>query len=74
MHSGMHKQRGSWKSGINQRQLRLRIRDDGKGIDPRFSRLAREQDTTDYPTSRNAPNWCAASLPCGATLAPVPRD
>ena len=49
------------------RQFRLRVRDDGKGIDPRFSAKTGAPATTASTACANAPNWSAASWMSGVT-------
>ena len=45
----------------DQRQLRLRVRDNGKGIDPSVWTKAAAPDTTACRACRNAPSWRGAS-------------
>jgi len=54
-------------------QLRLRVRDDGKGIDRKFSPVADAPGTTACWACTNAPNLWGVSWRCGVNSSLVRR-
>jgi signal transduction histidine kinase len=55
----------------DQRQFRLRVRDDGKGIDPTVLATPRGRDITDCLECRNAPRWWVVDWRSGVNSIPA---